>query len=276
MVKEWLRGKTVIICGSANGIGKYLVYNLIVQYNCKVIGIDIDEISLSNLKTKLNEIGENYEYYCFDAKSENNWIKLAETLKENNEQVDVLINAIGISPKFNNFNKYSLKETNNIFATNLYSCIFAVKHLYDNLKQSRCPSIINICCSSANMGIAGTSIYSASKSALKCYTEVMQQELKGFYVGLLILGLVKTDFWKNQEDVLKNKINSRAMAVSLAAERIVKCIVKKKKRAVVGFDAYLTDRMIRLMPTKARSFINKYLSRKKYRFIDDENEDVKN
>ena len=106
MVKEWLRGKTVIICGSANGIGKYLVYNLIVQYNCKVIGIDIDEISLSNLKTKLNEIGENYEYYCFDAKSENNWIKLAETLKESNEQVDVLINAIGISPKFNKFNKY--------------------------------------------------------------------------------------------------------------------------------------------------------------------------
>ena len=32
MVKEWLRGKTVIICGSANGIGKHLVYNLIVQY----------------------------------------------------------------------------------------------------------------------------------------------------------------------------------------------------------------------------------------------------
>ncbi len=272
MTNDWIRGKTVVVCGAGNGIGKYLVYNLIVGYNCKVIGIDCDEVSLSNLKTKINEIGEDYEYYCFDAKIENNWISLSEHFKETKLQIDVLINAIGISPKFNDFNKYTSKETNNIFATNLYSCIFAVKHLYDNLKKSRTPGIINLCCASANMGIAGSSIYSASKSALKCYTEVLQQELNDFYVGLIILGLVKTDFWNKQNEVLQNKIASKALKVNTATEKIIKCIIKKKKRAVVGIDAYITDRLIRLMPTKARKMIDKFMKKKKYRTLDKEGE----
>lgn len=268
MSNDWIRGKTVVVCGAGNGIGKYLVYNLIVKYNCKVIGVDYNEVALSNLKTKINEIGENYDYFCFDAKVENKWISFAEYLNENKIQIDILINAIGISPKFNEFNKYTSKETNNIFAVNLYSCIFAVKHLYENLKKSRCPSIINLCCASANMAVAGTSIYSASKSALKCYTEVLQQELKDFYVGLIILGLVKTDFWNEQNEVLQNKINTKALPVNTATEKIVKCIIRKKKRAVVGFDAYITDRLIRIMPTKAKSMINKYMQKKKYRTID--------
>lgn len=268
MTNDWIRGKTIVVCGAGNGIGKYLVYNLIVQYNCKVIGVDNNEVSLSNLKTKINEIGEDYEYYCFDAKIENNWISFAEHLKTNKIQIDVLINAIGISPKFNDFNNYTSKETSNIFATNLYSCIFAVKHLYDNLSKSRTPSIVNLCCACANMGIAGTSIYSASKSALKCYTEVLQQELNGFYVGLVILGLVKTDFWNKQNEILQNKIKTKALSVNSATEKIIKCIIKKKKRAVVGLDAYITDRLIRLMPTKARKMIDNFMKRKKYRTLD--------
>ena len=56
MKKDWIRGKTVVVSGAGNGLGKYLTYNLVTFYNCKVIGIDIDEISyLPKEKITLNE-----------------------------------------------------------------------------------------------------------------------------------------------------------------------------------------------------------------------------
>ncbi len=269
MNKEWLRGKTVVISGAGNGVGKYLSYDLIHQYNCKVIGVDIDETSLVNLKNNLDGQGGEFLYFAFDAKNESNWVKFAESLDENKIQVDVLINGIGQSPKFNYFYNYSHKDTTNVMSTNLYSCIFAVKALFKNLKQSRTPAIINLCCSSATMGIKGTSIYAASKSALKCYTEVLQQELKDFYVGLFILGLIKSNFWKSQDDLVQSKLNKKAMSVEKTSKKIIKNINRKKKRVVIGFDAYLSDRLVRLMPHKAQNLINRYLNKNKYRLINE-------
>lgn len=270
MNKEWLRAKTVVISGAGNGIGKYLSYDLVKKFGCRIIGIDVDEESLVNLKTNIINQGGEFEFYCFDAKVEANWLKFAQDLVEKNIMIDVLINATGQSPKFNNFYNYSHKETNNIMSINLYSCIFAIKALHNLLKKSRTPTIINLCCSSATMGIKGTSIYSASKSALKCYTEVLQQELDGFYVGLFILGLVKSNFWKYQEDVLKSKLNKRAMTVEDASKKIIIAINKRKIRAVIGLDAFLSDSLTRLMPHRAQKMFNKYLNKKKYRLIEQE------
>ncbi len=270
MNKEWLRAKTVVISGAGNGIGKYLSFDLVKRYGCKVIGIDIDEESLLNLKTNITNQGGEFDYYCFDAKVEANWTKLAENLVEKKIAIDVLINSTGQSPKFNHFYNFTHKDTTNIMSVNLYSCIFAVKALHNLLKNSRTPAIINICCSSATTRIKGTSIYSASKSALKCYTEVLQQELEGFYVGLFILGLVKSNFWKNQEEVVKSKLNKRAMSVEDASKKIIKAINKRKNRAVIGFDAFLADRLIRYMPQKAHKLINRYLDKNKFRLIEEE------
>lgn len=268
MRNDWIRGKTVVVSGAGNGLGKYLAYNLISMYSCRVIGVDVDEVSLSNLKTKLNAVGEDFDYFAFDAKQEINWTKFASVLEEEKIDVDILINCVGQSPKFNNFHKYSHKETTATMSTNLYSSIFAIKSLYSNIKKSRHPAIINLCCATASMGVSGTSIYSASKSALKCYTEVLQQELSDCYVGLFILGLIQTNFWDEQEDVLKEKLSLRAMSPQTASQKIINCINKKKKRATIGLDAKISDRLVRLMPYRGRKIINKYLSKRHYRTLE--------
>ncbi len=270
MKNEWLRGKTVIVAGAGNGVGKQLSYDLIKQYSCRVIGVDMDEIALSNLKTKINEEGEEFDYFAFDAKQEANWIELARVVNEKKIQIDVLINGIGQVPKFNHFDKYTHKDMLNTMSINLYSCIFAIKALKSNMEKSRTPSIINLCCSTAVMGLEGTSIYSASKSALKCYTEVLQNEMKDFYVGLFTLGLIQTDFWAKQNETTKSKIKLRAMSPSTASKKIIKNINAKKKRVFVGFDAHIVDRLLRLMPHNAQRFFNYYIKKKKYRLIDEQ------
>lgn len=268
MNKDWIRGKTVVISGAGNGLGKYLSYNLITMYNCRVIGVDIDEVSLSNLKTKLNEIGEDFEYFSFDAKNESNWLNFSSIIESEKIQVDILINCIGQSPKFNSFNKITHKETTQTMATNLYSCIFSIKALYNNIKKSRTPSIINLCCASVNIAMPGASVYSASKSALKCYTEVLQQELEGFYVGLFILGMIKTNFWNKQNEFVQTKFKQKAMTPQQATEKIIKSIIKKNTRAVIGKDAIISDKLVRWMPKRAQALFNSYLKRHKYRFED--------
>lgn len=67
--------------------------------------------------------------------------------------------------------------------------------------KSSDPGIINIDSSAALMSLAGTSIYSASKAALKGFTEAVRNEFRGkVFVGLVCPGFTKTDIFREQKN----------------------------------------------------------------------------
>lgn len=58
---------------------------------------------------------------------------------------------------------------------------------------------MNVSSAAALASIVGTSGYSASKSALKAYTEILAEELRGkAYVGLVMPGFARTDIMRSQ------------------------------------------------------------------------------
>jgi len=190
---------------------------------------------------------------------------LALALQEQNIGVDVLINCVGELAKFTRAENHKFKEINSAMATNFYANIFAVNHMLPILKKSNSPSIVNVSCVSAMLPVKGTSIYSASKSALKSYTEILQQELEEFYVAIILLGKVKTNFLKNQDELDQKKIYKRAMSPNSASDKIIKALNKKKKRIVVGYDAKLGDYLSRFAPNFASRLTNRFLKKRKIR-----------
>jgi short-subunit dehydrogenase len=85
-----------------------------------------------------------------------------------------------------NYSKEEIDESINI---DFYSAAYSSKIMLPLLLKSETPAIINVASSAALMALGGTSMYSASKAAVKGLTEAMREELRGeAYIGLVCPG----------------------------------------------------------------------------------------
>ena len=163
MKKCWLSEKTVILTGVTSGIGKLLAKKLIEKHNCKILGIGRNEKAIEELKSELKEKSNLLTAHLFDVSKEANWKNFAEQLKNENMQVDLLINNAGQLPKFKTFEKYECEDFENIMNVNFFASVYSCKHILPLLQKSKTPAIINVSSSASLCPLAGTSVYSSSK-----------------------------------------------------------------------------------------------------------------
>ncbi|MCR5207963.1 MAG: SDR family NAD(P)-dependent oxidoreductase [Eubacterium sp.] len=250
----WLQGKTAIVTGASGGMGAGIAATLIKKHGCTVIGVARSEPKMLKF---IEELGEEYKnqfsYKLFDVSVKENWEAFAAELKENGVKPDILINNAGILPKFKRFDRYSYDEINQAMNINFYSCIYSTKTLLPMLLESDSPAVINIDSSAALMTLAGTSMYSASKAALKGFTEALRVEFAGkMYVSLVCPGFTKTDIFRNQGSESNDKGAKVMNMISTDCDRMVRMIMRgiefKYPMQVRGFDAHAMSSFNRLMP----------------------------
>lgn len=250
----WLQGKTVVVTGASGGMGAGIAATLIKKHGCTVIGIARNEKKIMKF---IDELGEEnakrFSYRLFDVSVRENWENFAKELEEENIAVDVLVNNAGILPKFKRFDRYSYEEIERAMNINFYSCIYSVKTMLPILQKSSSPAIINIDSSAALMTLAGTSMYSASKAALKSFTEALRLEFAGkIYVGMVCPGFTKTDIFSGQGDVGKGRASKIIEMISTDCDKMVKMIMfgieRKMPMQVRGMDAHAMSICNRLLP----------------------------
>lgn len=250
----WLNNKTVVVTGASGGMGAGIAATLIKKHNCTVIGVARSEPKMLKF---IEELGADYaskfSYRLFDVSVKENWESFAQELKNNGVKVDILVNNAGILPKFKRFDRYSYDEIEKAMNINFYSCIYSTKTLLPMLLESSSPAIINIDSSAALMTLAGTSMYSSSKAALRAFTEALRVEFAGkMYVGLVCPGFTKTDIFRNQ-GAESNSNGQKVMDMistdcDIMVKRIMRGIENKYPMQVRGFDAHAMSVANRIAP----------------------------
>ena len=239
----WFDYKTVIVTGASAGIGKGLVKKLINDHCCRVIGIARNKEKMQQLIQELGDKEIYFTYMLFDVSKQENWEQLAEQLKQQGIQPDLLINNAGILPKFDKFLNYTMEDINRAMQVNFYSCVYSMRALLPLLMQSPNGGVVNIASSAALCSMAGASIYSASKAALKSLTESVREECRGHcYVGLVCPGYTNTDIFTNQSEKDESVLKERMLELVSSScdhmvENIVNGIWKKRSNMVFGLDA---------------------------------------
>lgn len=259
MKKKWFYKKTVIISGASSGFGLLLATSLVKDFDCKVIGI---ARRISNLEDLKKTLGDNFSYYAFDVSAESNWIRLKDLLIEQNITPDILINNAGILPKFTTFEKCEQGLAEKVLGVNFLSCTYSAKHLLPLIKKSQTPCVINVSSSACLSSVIGTSLYSASKSALKSFTEILALENKSVYVALVCPGFAKTDIFRSQQTCERDSklFNLVCAKPEKTVNKMLKLIGRKKRKMVIGFDAKLMHVFGKIMPNttnKLTAFILK-------------------
>ena len=252
---NWIDGKTVIVTGASGGMGAGIAASLIKNHGCEVIGVARSEAKMLKFIEELGpDYAQQFSYKLFDVSDKEDWESFAKEITEAGKRPSVLINNAGILPKFKRFDRYSYEEIERAMNINFYSCIYGVKTFLPLLLEQNDPAIINVDSSAALMTLAGTSMYSASKAALKGFTEALRVEFKGkMYVGLVCPGFTKTDIFRDQKND-GGKGQKVMDMISTDCDRMVKMIMfgieHKRPMMVHGLDAHAMSAFNRLLPVK--------------------------
>ncbi|MGN1060754.1 MAG: SDR family NAD(P)-dependent oxidoreductase [Candidatus Coproplasma sp.] len=271
MKRCWLNNKTVIITGGASGIGGGIARTLILKYNCKVIAVVINDMGLDETLAALGESADKFTCLYYDVSRYESWVELKKYLEDNAIQVDVLINNAGIFPPFERFETTSKEELEKCLNVDFYSVAYSIQVMYPHIVKSQTPAFVTVSSSAALAPLAGTSLYTAAKSASKALTECFSCEHPEIYVGCVCPGFTKTNLFSNQkEDMSKNKLISAFMSKrEKMVKKIVRGVRRKRRRMVFGADAKIMGILYKFFPKSSTKFFRWIMKVSRQRVFED-------
>ena len=261
-MKNWLKNSWVIITGASSGIGREIAKTLLINYDVKVIGVGRAATKMISFTEELPiERRKNFIYRLFDVGDKDAWIAFKNELDELAINPVLIINNAGVFPNFSRFENMGSDCVERTLKINLFSAVYAAEIFLPQLKGRG--GILNVSSSAALCPVVGTTAYSASKGALKSFTEALSLEYgKDTYIGIVFPGTTATSLFDgNKALVGSGMLNKFAMPSKKMAKKIIKTVLRRKRRKVFGFDAKLMCFLAKVAPVKGPRLMRWFLKK---------------
>jgi len=195
--------KVCIITGASSGIGKATAL-LLAQHKFIVILISRNSYELNSICNDINSSGGIASYFSVDLADSNSVENFVHTISKSYKKIDVLINNAGdMQPSPIESAKFS--DWENMVTVNLLSVAKLTKLLLPLLIFEGGGNIINILSTAAYEAHENFSIYSATKHALRAFSESLRKEVQASNIRVTCLSPSTVDTH------LISKINDTSM-----------------------------------------------------------------
>lgn len=172
-----LNGKTAIITGGANGIGKATVQKFLEQ-GANVIFTDISEDNAQKTLAEMKNKFDNVLFIKHDVQKENDWINVVGQAIDKFGRVDVLFNNAGLYST-NSVVDYSIEEWNRVMGVNVTGVFLGMKYVVPIMREQQNGSIINASSLAGIKASANHTLYGASKGAVRMMSKDLAIEVAG-------------------------------------------------------------------------------------------------
>ena len=183
-------GKTGIITGAAQGIGKAIAKQF-VQMGGKAVIVDINPETAAKA---CEEIG-NAVYYTVDLGNPDEVVRVFQQIVEEQGKVEVLINNAGIV-NTDDFDKLTLSNWNRINAVDLTAVFLTSQVMFRHMEQIGGGRIVNVASIAGKVGggYLGTAAYAAAKAGVISLTKSIAKagSSKNIYCNSLCPAYTKT------------------------------------------------------------------------------------
>lgn len=224
-----IKGKTAIITGAGNGIGKGSAL-ILARYGVNVVCSDLNLDTAQKTADEAKSLGVNAIAVKCDVTQEQDLENLVKEAVNAFGGVEILVNnAGGGGGGREKFTELSLSYIEKIYRLNLFS-IFKLSQLcVPYMQKAQYGSIVNITSMAGQMATHNMSVYGSSKAALNQLTKYMAMDLGGFNirVNAVAPGAIKTDALASvltpemQEKMLANTPIKRLGEVSDIASAVL-------------------------------------------------------
>lgn len=201
-----LDGKTAIITGAANGIGRATAI-LFASQGANLVLADLQEEPLKEVHGLILKDQGSALIKKTDVSAEEEVKSLIDFTLEKYSKVDIVVNNAGISGVLLNLEDQDAGEWHKVFDVNVMGAVYTTKYVVRHMKERRQGSIVNIASVAGIRSGAGGNPYSASKAALINFTQTSACEVGGSNVRINAVcpGLVETTMTKPFFDYARSK-----------------------------------------------------------------------
>ncbi len=189
-----LKDKSVVITGSAKGIGRYIAHGF-AREGAKVAIADVDETRLQQTLGELGELGAEALAVPTDVTNEEMVRSLMADVNERFGGIDVLINDAAIVPHFNWNDKprwpkvQDMEKTwfwDTVMGVALLGSFLASKHAVPYMEAGGGGNIVNLH-GGGGLNPPGALAYATAKDSLITFTKFHAEEVRDSNIAVVII-----------------------------------------------------------------------------------------
>ena len=261
-----IEGKVFVVTGGGNGIGREVVLGLLDR-GARVAAVDL---SAERLAGTVSLAGPNtarlttHEVNVTDLDAVN---ALPQAVVDAHGTVDGLLNVAGIIQRFVPFAELESSDIQRVMNVNFWGVVNMVRAFLPLLVQRPKAALVNVSSMGGFLPVPGQTVYGASKAAVKLLTEGLHAELMHGPVAVTVVfpGAIGTNIAQNSGVEIPgmdaaDAASHKTLPPAEAARIIIEGMAKGKYRVLVGSDATLLDRLVRLAPERAMNLIAKQMA----------------
>ena len=266
-----IEGRTFIVTGGGNGIGREVVLGLLAR-GASVAALDLREEGLAET-TRLAGTAAASRLTTY-AVNVTDRARVAEVVDEVAASgLDGLLNVAGIIQPFVKVADLSFEDMERVMDVNFWGVVNTTKPALPHLVSRPEACLVNVSSMGGFCPVPGQSVYGASKAAVKLFTEALYAEVRGTGVAVTVVfpGAIRTGISDNSGVSMGGADGSSSTAAAEesnfpmtepaeAARQIIEAVVKGSYRITIGKDATMLDRISRLAPQRATDMIAKMMA----------------
>jgi NAD(P)-dependent dehydrogenase (short-subunit alcohol dehydrogenase family) len=254
-----LHDRTAVITGAGSGIGRGIAQSL-ARRGCHLALADNSEVGLAETAEVVGGPGIRVSCHQLDVADRSAAAALPQAVMAQHGRVDVLFNNAGVALA-GTFEQISETDFDWLFEINFAAMVRLTRAFLPHLKSSDDARIVNISSVFGLISPPGQTAYSASKFAVRGFSNALRFELAESSVGVTVVhpGGVATKIAENARrpagtsnveaaEQLEKARRLLTMPPAEAGEIIVRAVERRAARVVVGRDARMMALIERLAP----------------------------
>jgi short-subunit dehydrogenase len=254
-----IRGGVAVITGAASGIGAALAANLAAR-GMDLALADRNPAGLATAAAAARAQGVKVSEHVLDVRDADALAALPDAVLAEHGRVTLLINNAGVA-LIGTFEQTAMSDFEWVMDINFWAPVKLTKAFLYALHREDAAHIVNVSSIFGIVAPPGNSAYCASKFGVRGFSEALRHELAGSNVSLTVVhpGGIRTEIANSARlSQSVDPVDAKAATAEFnkllkttpeeAAETIVKAVLKRQGRVLIGGDARMLDRIQRIFP----------------------------
>jgi len=254
-----LSGRTAVVTGAASGIGRAIAVSL-AKRGCHLALADIDEDGMAGTAELTRASGVRVSRHRLDVADRVAVAEFPGLVAAEHGGVDVLVNNAGVAIG-GTFEQVSDEDFEWLFEINFWGVVRMTRAFMPLLHASDDARVVNLSSIYGVIAPPEQSAYSASKFAVRGFSEALRHELEGSNIGVTVVhpGGIATSIAEKaripagvtEEEIARRRERYRKLLrlpPAVAGETIVRGIERRESRVLIGSDAKTISLIARLLP----------------------------